>query len=129
MIDAEKAEYDDVVRRLMAKCEQLAAENAALKAGLDAHSTLKSIYADNSQPATVRVRAAQAALNVETPPLKPQPSAIDAACEEIIEPLADVLARQRARCDAMQREMRDIVVEPSGFVRVLPKPGGNGGDT
>src|SRR6516225_6447134 len=104
MTDPEKAEYDDVVRQLMAKCEQLAAENAALKANnASAHQTLRAIYADSTQPATVRVRAAQAALNVETPSLKSQPPAIDATCEEI-EPLADVVARQRARCDRMQRE-------------------------
>ena len=127
MTDTERAEYDDVVRQLMAKCEQLAAENAALKANnASAHQTLRAIYADSTQPATVRVRAAQAALNVETPSLKPQPPAIDATCEEVIEPLADVVARQRARCDRMQREMRDIEVLPNGLVRVLPKPGSNG---
>jgi hypothetical protein len=127
MTDTERAEYDDVVRQLMAKCEQLAAENAALKANnASAHQTLRAIYADSTQPATVRVRAAQAALNVETPSLKPQPPAIDATCEEVIEPLADVVARQRARCDRMQRKMRDIEVLPNGLVRVLPKPGSNG---
>jgi len=39
-----------------------------------------------------------------------------------------VIARQRARCEAMQREARDIEVLPSGLVRVLPKPGSNGSD-
>ena len=128
MTDTEKAEYDDVVRQLMAKCEQLAAENAALKANnASAHQTLRAIYGDSSQPATVRVRAAQAALNVETPPLKPQPPAIDAVCEEII-PLPQLIEQRRARADAMEREMRDIEVSPSGLVRVLPKPGSSGSD-
>jgi len=86
MTDPEKAEYDDVVRQLMAKCEQLAAENAALKANnASAHQTLRAIYADSTQPATVRVRAAQAALNVETPSLKPEPAPLD------------LVERQRAR--------------------------------
>ena len=60
--------------------------------------------------------------------MKPVASAIDATCEEIIEPLADVIARQRARCDRMQREARDIEVLPNGTVRVLPKPGSSGSD-
>ena len=129
MTDTEKAEYDDVVRQLMAKCEQLAAENAALKANnASAHQTLRTIYADSTQPATVRVRAAQAALNVETPSLKSQPPAIDATCEEI-EPLADVVARQRARCDRMQREAQNIRVLPNGQVLLVDEHNrGNGSD-
>jgi hypothetical protein len=101
MTDIEKAEYDDVVRQLMAKCEQLAAENAALKANnASAHQTLRAIYTDSTQPATVRVRAAQAALNVETPALKPEPAPLDLVAE-VIEPLSVVVERQRKRADAM----------------------------
>jgi hypothetical protein len=101
MTDIEKAEYDDVVRQLMAKCEQLAAENASLKANnASAHQTLRAIYADSTQPATVRVRAAQAALNVETPALKPEPAPLDLVAE-VIEPLSVVVERQRKRADAM----------------------------
>jgi hypothetical protein len=129
MTDTEKAEYDDVVRQLMAKCEQLAAENAALKANnASAHQTLRAIYADSTQPATVRVRAAQAALNVETPSLKSQPPAIDATCEEI-EPLADVVARQRARCDRMQREDPQFqALRNSGYL-LEGKGNGSGDDS
>src|SRR6516225_2479249 len=126
--DSIKAQLEDaehVMRRQMARISELEAEVAALKAA-DAHNTLKSIYADSTQPTGHRIRAAQAALNVETPSLKPQPPAIDAVCEEVIEPLADVVARQRARCNRMQRKMRDIEVLPNGLVRVLPKPGSNG---
>src|SRR6516164_11714400 len=104
MTDTEKAEYDDVVRQLMAKCEQLAAENAALKANnASAHQTLRAIYADSTQPATVRVRAAQAALGHESAPLKPVEPPLDLVAEPI-EPLADVVRRQRARCDRMLLE-------------------------
>jgi hypothetical protein len=104
MTDTEKAEYDDVVRQLMAKCEQLAAENAALKANnASAHQTLRTIYADSTQPATVRVRAAQA-VNVETPSLKPQPPAIDSTTCEEIEPLHQLVERRRARMIAMHRD-------------------------
>jgi hypothetical protein len=102
MTDTEKAEYDDVIRQLMAKCEQLAAENAALKANnASAHQTLRAIYADSTQPATVRVRAAQAALGHETPPLKPVAPAIDATCEEII-PLAELVHQRRKRQNALE---------------------------
>jgi hypothetical protein len=123
-----KAKLDDakhVMRRQMARIAELEAEVERLKANASAHQTLASIYADPNQPTGHRIRAATAALACETPRLESVPPAIDATCEEI-EPLADVIARQRARADAMQREMRDIQVLPSGVVRVLPKPGGNG---
>ena len=101
MIDAEKAEYEDVVRQLMLKLEQLAAENASLKANnASAHQTLRAIYADSTQPATVRVRAAQAALNVETPRLESVPPPLDLVAQEY-EPLSQVVERQRKRCDAL----------------------------
>jgi len=126
--DSIKAKLDDakhVMRRQMARIAELEAEVERLKANASAHQTLASIYADPNQPTGHRIRAATAALACETPRLESVPPAIDATCEEI-EPLADVIARQRARADAMQREMRDIQVLPSGVVRVLPKPGGNG---
>src|SRR6516225_4525687 len=125
MTDPEKAEYDDVVRQLMAKCEQLAAENAALKANnASAHQTLRAIYADSTQPATVRVRAAQAALNVETPSLKPEPAPLDLVAEPY-EPLSVVVERQRARARAIQAlslEERQRMI--TGVVR---RDDGNGG--
>jgi len=68
------------------------------------------------------VRAAQAALNVETPRLESVPPPLDLVAEPVI-PLADLVAKRRARQDALEAEARDIVVEPSGLVRVLPKPG------
>jgi len=123
-----KARLDEakwIMKRQMDRIAALEAENERLKANASAHQTLASIYADPNQPTGHRIRAATAALACETPRLESVPPAIDATCEEI-EPLADVIARQRARADAMQREMRDIQVLPSGVVRVLPKPGGNG---
>jgi hypothetical protein len=81
------AEYEGIIRMLTEKVEELAAANERLTSELTAHQTLKAIYADPNQPATVRVRAAQAALNVETPRLEPQPAPLELAAEEI-EPLA-----------------------------------------
>jgi hypothetical protein len=90
---------------------------------------LRELYLDPDTPPALRAKCAIGALPHETPRLTPVPPAIDSTCEEIYEPLADVVRRQRARCDAMQREMQDIEVLPNGTVRVLPKPGGNGDDS
>ena len=126
MTDTEKAEYADVVRQLMAKCEQLAAENAALKANnASAHQTLRAIYADSSQPATVRVRAAQAALNVETPSLKPEPAPLNLVAEPY-EPLSVVVERQRAR---MNRILALPLSEREKMVRGVARSDGNGGNS
>jgi hypothetical protein len=104
MTDTERAEYDDVVRQLMAKCEQLAAENARLRSSENnAHAVLREVYNDPTASPAVRVKAAGLALPHEVPRLTPQPPAIDSTCEEI-EPLADVVARQRARSDRMMLE-------------------------
>jgi len=98
-----KAKLDDakhVMRRQMARIAELEAEVERLKANASAHQTLASIYADPNQPTGHRIRAATAALACETPRLESVPPAIDATCEEI-EPLADVIARQRPRAAAM----------------------------
>jgi hypothetical protein len=116
----------DVMRRQMARIAELEAEVERLRSAASAHDVLKSIYSDANQPTGHRLKAAGLALGHETPPLKPTEAAIDSTCEEIIEPLAVVVERQRRRADAMQREMRDIEVLPSGLVRILPKPGSNG---
>ena len=109
------------------KLEQLAAENARLRSEAGAHDVLRNIYADNSQPATVRVRAAQAALNVEKPRLQPQPPPLELTAE-VIEPLAVVVARQRARLERMARDPHDIKVLPDGRVLVLERNAGNDGN-
>jgi hypothetical protein len=128
MTDAEKAEYDEVVRLLTAKVEELVAVNERLSSELTAHQTLRAIYSDSSQPATVRVRAAQAALNVETPRLIPQPPPLELTAEKPM-PLAEVVRLQRARLDRMERERRDIKVLPDGRVLMLDERNdGNGSD-
>ena len=102
MTDPEKAEYEDVLRRLTAKCEELVAENARLRSSENnAHSVLREIYNDSTASPAVRVKAAGLALPHETPRLTPVPPAIDATAEEII-PLADLVRRRRARQDALE---------------------------
>jgi hypothetical protein len=100
MTDAEKAEYEGVIRLLTAKVEELVAANERLSSELTAHQTLRAIYSDSTQPATVRVRAAQAALNVETPRLESVPPPLDLVAEPV-EPLSVLVERQRRRADAI----------------------------
>ena len=125
-VEEKLARFETVIGLQMQEIDRLRAENERLRTVAGAHGVLKEIYLDPDAPQGNRIRAAQAAIQHEVPRLTPQPPAIDATCEEI-EPLAVVVARQRARADAMQREARDIEVLPSGLVRVLPKPSdGNG---
>jgi hypothetical protein len=89
---------------------------------------LRELYLDPDTPPALRAKCAIGALPHEVARLLPEKAAIDAACEEISEPLPVIIERQRARMDAMQREAGDIEVSPSGAVRVLShKPGSNGG--
>jgi len=128
-IKAQLEEAEQVMRRQMARIAELEAQVEDLKAA-DAHNTLKSIYADSNQPTGHRIRAAQAALQCETPRLESIPPAVDATCE-VIEPLADVVRRQRARADRMLAEQRNITVLPNGQVLVIDDEGnsGNGSDS
>ena len=110
MTDTEKAEYDDVVRMLTVKLEQLAAENARLRSSENnAHSVLREIYNDSTASPAVRVKAAGLALPHETPRLESVPPPLELIAEPV-EPLADVVARQRARADKMLLEppFRDL---------------------
>jgi hypothetical protein len=126
MNDAEKAEYEDVLRRLTAKCEELVAENARLRSSENnAHAVLREVYNDPTASPAVRVKAAGLALPHEKPRLTPVAPPLELTAEPY-EPLPALIERQRARMLAMHAEMRDIEVSPSGTVRVLPKPGSNG---
>jgi hypothetical protein len=126
MTDTERAEYDDVVRQLMAKCEQLAAENGRLRSSENnAHAVLREVYNDPTASPAVRVKAAGLALPHETPRLQPVPPAIDATCEEII-PLSELVEKQRRRCDellALPLEVRAAMIKGTGG------NSGNGSDT
>ena len=128
MTDTEKAEYDDVVRQLMAKCEQLAAENARLRSlENNAHAVCKEIYGDPSVPPAIRLKAASIAIGHESAPLKPQPAPLDLVAEPVI-PLADLVRERRAYYDRMLREQRNIKVLPNGQVLVLDGNGSTGSD-
>jgi hypothetical protein len=100
--DTEKAEYDDVVRQLMQKCEQLAAENTRLRSERGAAlSVCQEMYSDPNVSPSLRLKAAGLALPHETPRLEPVPPPLDLVAEPSYEPLNVVLERQRARANRL----------------------------
>jgi hypothetical protein len=101
-VEQKLSRYESVIGLQMEEIDRLRAVVAKLTGTDDAHSTLRRLYLDEAQNPNTRVRAAQAALNVEKPSLKPQVApAIDATAEEII-PLADLVRRRRARQAALE---------------------------
>jgi len=134
MTDIEKAECEGVIRLLTAKLEEAVGEIDRLRAVVakltegtdDAHSTLRRLYLDEALSPTTRVRAAQAALNVEKASLKPTEAPLDLIAEPI-EPLAEVVRRQRARADRMLLEDPQYRDLPKSFISFKPT-GGNGGN-
>ena len=125
MTDIEKAEYDDVIRQLVAKCEQLAAENARLRSSENnAHAVLREVYNDPTASPAVRVKAAGLALPHETPRLMPEPRPLDLVYEEV-EPLATVVERQRAR---MNRILALPLSEREAMITGVARRDGNGSD-
>jgi hypothetical protein len=130
MTDIEKAEYDDVVRQLMARCEQLAAENAKLRSEKsDAMSVVKEIYNDVDASPALRLKAAGLALPHEVPKLMPERAPLELTVAAADDPdaglsLAELVEKRRKRCRAIQAlplEQRSRMVQ--GITR-----DGNGSD-
>ena len=108
MTDAEfqnrLAEYEDMVRLLTTKLEELAAENTRLRSSENnAHAVLREVYNDPTASPAVRVKAAGLALSHESAPLKPV-SQLELTAEPAPLPLAEVVRLQRARADKMLAE-------------------------
>jgi hypothetical protein len=100
MTDTQRAEYESVIQKLTTALEQLAAENARLRAEKsDALSVCQEVYSDPTAPAALRIKAAGLALPHEVPRLAPVEAPLNLVAEEIVEPLAVVVERQRARMD------------------------------
>src|SRR5262249_27122535 len=121
---------DELIRQLAQRLRETVDENDRLKAlvanlteGATAHQTLQSLYRRVDLPESLRAKCAIGALPHETRRLDSVPPPLDLKAEAPPEPLADVIARQRARCDRMLAERRQIKVLPSGQVIEL---GGNG---
>jgi hypothetical protein len=123
MTDTEKAEYDDVVRMLTMKLEQLAAENAALRSADGAIDVLRNIYRDESAPRSDRIKAANGAIAYEQPKILPQPAPLDLVANDPDSalPLAELVAKRRARQDALEQPYK---IGPDGHSVILLK--GNG---
>jgi hypothetical protein len=112
------AEYEGLVRMLTSKLEEMAAENTRLRSERsDALSVCKEVYSDPNAPPALRLKAAGLALPHETPRLESVPPPLELVAESI-EPLADVVRRQRARADRMIAEARQVI---------MLRPAGNGG--
>jgi hypothetical protein len=117
-IEQKLARYESVIGLQMEEITRLRAVVAKLTEGADdAHSTLRRLYLDETQPSNTRLKAAAASLNFERPRLESVPPPLELTPEPI-EPLADVVSRQRARADLLMQQPP---------YRVLPVPSqGNG---
>jgi hypothetical protein len=123
-IQSKLAEYEGVIRMLTVKLEELAVENDRLKAGLDAHGTLRSIYSDPDAPRSDRIKAASASLAHEKPRLMPEKAPLDLTAEEPSEPLAVLVEKRRARQNLLEPPYR-----LDGHEVVLLKGNGRNDDT
>jgi hypothetical protein len=97
------ARFETVIGLQMQEIDRLRAENERLRTVAGAHGVLREIYLNPDAPQGNRIKAAQAALPHETPRLESVPPPLELVAEPI-EPLADVVRRQRARADRMLRE-------------------------
>jgi hypothetical protein len=123
MTDTERAEYDDVVRMLTAKVEELVAENTRLRSEKsDALSFLTEVFNDPNALPAHRLKAAGLVLPHQVPALKPMEAPLELTAEPI-EPLSETVRRQRARADAMLASP-----EFQAVARVVPPKGNGSGD-
>jgi hypothetical protein len=106
-LEAKLKRHEDALIACMAEITKLREENGRLrataKATAGAHDVLREIYLDPDAPPALRAKCAIGALPHETPGLEPVPAPLELVAEPI-EPLADVVARQRARADRMLLE-------------------------
>ena len=125
-VEQKLARFETVIGLQMQEIDRLRAENERLRTVAGAHGVLKEIYLDPNAPQGNRIKAAQAALPHEVPRLESVPPPLELTAEPI-EPLADVVARQRARADLMMRDDPQFRALRNRQVISL-KPNGNGSD-
>jgi hypothetical protein len=101
-IESKVREYETLLKLQMVKIEELAAENERLRSVAGAHDVLKEIYLNPDAPQTNRIKAAQAALNVEKPRLAMTAYVGKDSTAEVIIPLAELVRQRRARQDALE---------------------------
>jgi len=127
-VEQKLARYATVIGLQREEIDRLRAVVAKLTGTDDAHSTLRRLYLDETQPSTTRVRAAQAALNVEKASLKPV-SQLELTAEPEPLPLAEVVRLQRARADKMLREAPEFqALRDSGYLLEGNDSAGNSSD-
>ena len=134
-VEEKLARYETVISLQMEEIDRLRAQVTALTEGTDdAHSTLRRLYLDEAQNPGHRIRAAQAALNVEKPSLKPQPAPLELTAEPVI-PLADLIRRRRARVAALEglppghpRYLEWVDRDAADFTDSAGNSSGNGSD-
>jgi hypothetical protein len=126
-LEAKLKRHEDALIACMAEITKLREENARLRSSENnAHSVLREVYNDPTASPAVRVKAAGLALPHETPRLESVPPPLELTAEPI-EPLADVVRRQRARCDRMIAEdLQQGLRNSAGY---LPKGNGQDDDT
>jgi hypothetical protein len=127
-----KAQLDDaayVIREQMARIAELEAEVERLRSAAGAHEVLKEIYLNPDASQANRIKAATAALNVEKPRLAMTAYVGKDSTAEVVIPLAELVAKRRARQDALQGLLPD---DPK-FLEWIERDGngsdGNGGNS
>jgi len=121
--EAKLKRHEDALVACMAEITKLREENARLRSSeSNAHSVLREVYNDPTASPAVRVKAAGLALPHETPRLTPVPPAMELVAEPY-EPLAVVVARQRARADRIRALP---LAERERMVRGVTRDDGNG---
>jgi hypothetical protein len=132
--EAKLKRHEDALVACMTEITKLRAENARLRSSENnAHSVLREIYNDPDAPQGVRVKAAGLALQHETPRLAPVEAPMELVAEPY-EPLADVIARQRARAaDLLPKLIEQTAKDNEAAARAYRvsrdwRDGGNGDD-
>jgi hypothetical protein len=122
--------HEDALVACMAEITKLREENARLRSSENsAHAVLREVYNDPTASPAVRVKAAGLALPHETPRLAPVEAPLDLVAEPI-EPLADLVTRQRARAERMWREDPQFrAVRGHRAIELKPNSNGSGDDT
>jgi len=132
-MDGEQSDLKQYADRLEFACRQQMAEITKLRAEVErlraqggAHSFLKSVYWDETAPQGNRIKAATAALPMETPKLLPEraPLELEAETTETLFEQADRRMKKQ-----MPLEGRDIEVQPNGQIILLPPNGSSGDDS
>jgi len=102
-LEAKLKRHEDALVACMAEITKLREENARLRSSENnAHAVLREVYNDPTASPAVRVKAAGLALPHEVPRLESVPPPLDLVAK--LEPLAEVVRRQRARADRMLSE-------------------------